>query len=268
MRLVSSGDFPHLLVSGPSGAGKKTRVCALLRELYGPGAEKLRIEHQTFETPSNRKVDIVTVASNYHVEVNPSDVGMDDRVVVQGLIKTLASTQQLNAEGQREFKVVVIQEVDRLTKDAQHALRRTMEKYMATCRIFLVTNSTSKVIPAIRSRCLNVRIAAPTHDDVVSVIHATARKEGCNLSPELARKIAAKSNRNLRRALLMAERCKMQQGGAFSEDQTIEDPDWELYLRETARHIVQEQTPRKLQEVRTRLYELLTRCIPPDVIFM
>ena len=78
-------------------------------------------------------------------KVNPSDVGMYDRIVIQELIKTVASAQQLNSEGQREFKVVVLNEVDRLTKDAQHALRRTMEKYMNTCRIFLVTNSTSKV---------------------------------------------------------------------------------------------------------------------------
>ena len=52
--LVSNGDFPHLLFSGPPGSGKKTRILCLLRELFGVGAEKLRIEHQTFETPSKK----------------------------------------------------------------------------------------------------------------------------------------------------------------------------------------------------------------------
>ena len=67
-RLVKS-DFPHLLMSGPSGSGKKTRLVAMLRELYGAGSERLRIEHQNFETPSKKKLEIITVASNYHIEV-------------------------------------------------------------------------------------------------------------------------------------------------------------------------------------------------------
>lgn len=53
--LVQCGDFPHLLVYGPSGAGKKTRIMCILRELYGIGVEKLRIEHQTITTPSKKK---------------------------------------------------------------------------------------------------------------------------------------------------------------------------------------------------------------------
>ncbi len=52
----------------------------------------------------------------------------------------------------------------------------------------------------------------------------------------------------------------------FSSDQEIAELDWEVYLRETASLIVQQQSPRRLLEVRERLYELLSHCIPPDVI--
>jgi len=269
-----SADLPHLLVYGPSGAGKKTRVVALLRELYGPGVERLRIEHQNFETPSKKKLEIITVASNYHIEVNPSDVGIYDRVVIQELIKTVASAQQIHipsatsdSSGPAPFKVVVITEVDRLSKDAQHALRRTMEKYMATCRIILMANSTSKVIPAIKSRCLGIRVSAPSRDEIVTVLTNVAKKEGCNLPTELAKRIAEKSNRNLRRAILMLEACKVAQY-PFTADQSIIDLDWEVFLKATAQYIVAEQTPKQLQEVRGRLYELLTHCIPADVIFV
>lgn len=145
--LIKEGDFPHLLVYGPSGAGKKTRIMCLLKELYGSGVERLRMEHMNFTTPSNKKLEIMTVSSNYHIEVNPSDVGIYDRVVIMDLIKNVAQTHQLDVSGQREFKVVVLNGVDELTKDAQHALRRTMEKYIATCRLILCANSTSRVIP-------------------------------------------------------------------------------------------------------------------------
>merc|ERR1712179_615570 len=168
-------------------------VMCLLREMYGAGVERLRIEHQNFLTPSKKKIEIITIASNYHIEVNPSDVGIYDRVVIQELIKTVASAHQLNTEGQREFKVVVLTEVDKLTKDAQHALRRTMEKYMSTCRIILCTNSTSKVIPAIRSRCLGIRVPAPSVEEIVGILKSVTKKESCgNLPLPLATRIAEK----------------------------------------------------------------------------
>lgn len=173
--LCEQGDFPHLMFYGPPGAGKKTRIMCLLRELYGAGVERLRNETMTFTTPSNKKIEIMTVGSNYHMEVNPSDAGIYDRVVVVDLIKQVAQTQQLDAAGQRDFKIIVLAEVDDLTKDAQHALRRTMEKYVATCRIILSVNSTSRVIPAIRSRCMGIRVAAPSEDDIVSILTVNKR---------------------------------------------------------------------------------------------
>lgn len=75
LNLTQQGDFPHLMFYGPSGAGKKTRIMCLLRELYGAGVERLRNETMTFTTPSNKKIEIMTVGSNYHLEVNPSDAG-------------------------------------------------------------------------------------------------------------------------------------------------------------------------------------------------
>ena len=108
-------------------------------------------------------------------------------------------------------------------------------------------------------------MAAPSLEDVASVITKVAKKEGCSLPPQLAQRIAEKSKRNLRRAILLVESCKVAQY-PFSAQQEVPDLDWELYLKETADQIVQEQSPRRVSEIRNRLYELISHCIPPEVI--
>lgn len=64
------------------------------------------------------------------------------------------------------ISVVVLMEADQLTRDAQNALRRTMEKYAQTCRLILCCDSISKIIDPLRSRCMAVRVAAPSNEDV------------------------------------------------------------------------------------------------------
>ena len=79
-RMVASGDFPHMLFYGPSGAGKKTRVMALLRQLHGPSVEKLKVEARTFKFGStSTTTDLTMVTSSHHIELNPSDAGIRDR---------------------------------------------------------------------------------------------------------------------------------------------------------------------------------------------
>lgn len=107
--------------------------------------------------------------------------------------------------------VVVIHEADLLTRDAQAGLRRTMEKYMGNLRIIMCCNTTSKIIGPIQSRCLLVRIGAPTVNEICKVLHKIVKKEYCAPLPDnLAVRLAEESGRNLRRAILMLETAKVQ----------------------------------------------------------
>merc|ERR1719409_204962 len=72
-KIGASKAIPHMLFVGPSGAGKKTRIMALLREIYGPGVEKLKVDVRPFKFKSS-EVEVTFLSSNYHIELNPSDV--------------------------------------------------------------------------------------------------------------------------------------------------------------------------------------------------
>lgn len=126
-------------------------------------------------------------------------------MVVQDLLKEVAQTQQVDQGAKQKFKVVVINEADHLTRDAQAALRRTMEKYSPNLRLILLANSTANIIAPIRSRTLLVRVAAPTEGEICEVLERSGKKEGWPVAKELNARIAKESGRNLRRALLMYE---------------------------------------------------------------
>lgn len=264
-KMVQSGDFPHLLFYGPSGAGKKTRVMATLGALYGPQALKTKVTNKSFKIKS-RTIEISTLSSSYHIELNPSDAGLHDRFVVSEVIKEIAQTQAVNQGAKdKPFKVVVLNDVDRLTKAAQHALRRTMEKYMSTCRIIMCCESTCHVIGPLRSRCLALRIAAPTHDEIVNILSQIAKKEKVGETPKLLKEIAVASDRNLRRAILILEAC-VAESNPLKEGQTIRLADWQRFVDDLGRAIIEEQSPNRLLQARGKIYELLCNCIPADVI--
>ncbi len=125
--------------------------------------------------------------------------------MVQELLKEVAQTQQVDQAARQRFKVVVINEADHLTRDAQAALRRTMEKYSPNLRLILLANSTANIIAPIRSRTLLVRVAAPTELEICQVLKKVGAKEGWTEADGLNKRIARDCGRNLRRALLMFE---------------------------------------------------------------
>jgi len=261
--LASSGDFPHLLFHGPPGAGKKTRVLAFLREVYGNGVDKMRLEHRTLKFQNRKDVDLTLIQSHYHIELTPSNAGNADRLVCQELIKEMAQSHSLDS---KHLKVVVLNEVDRMSKGAQAAMRRTMEKYTSSCRFILIASNSCNVIEPVRSRCIALRFALPAHDEVVKVLQTVATKENLDLPEALATRIATESERNPRRAVLMLETARTKQY-PFEATQAVPKPDWEVFIAAIVQDILNEQSPASLFKIRGKFYELLSNCIPPDLIF-
>lgn len=197
-------------------------------------ALQIRIDSRVFQTTSNRKIEFSIVSSNYHLEITPSDVGSYDRVVIQSLLKETAQTQQVDTAARQRFKVVVINEAEHLTRDAQAALRRTMEKYSPNLRLILVATSTANIMAPIRSRTLLVRVAAPTQADIVAILRHTAALEQLPFREPLAQRIAADSGRNLRRALLMFEAVYAQKSVSLHPPPPLPSPPLSCPLLRTA----------------------------------
>ncbi|KAF8105473.1 hypothetical protein N665_0157s0058 [Sinapis alba] len=267
-KLVTEQDCPHLLFYGPSGSGKKTLIMALLKQIYGASAEKVKVENRAWKVDAGSRtidLELTTLSSTNHVELTPSDAGFQDRYIVQEIIKEMAKNRPIDTKGKKGYKVLVLNEVDKLSREAQHSLRRTMEKYSSSCRLILCCNSSSKVTEAIKSRCLNVRINAPSKEEIVKVLEFVAKKETLQLPHGFAARIAEKSNRSLRRAILSLETCRVQ-NYPFTDNQVISPMDWEEYVAEISTDMLREQSPKCLFQVRGKVYELLVNCIPPEVI--
>lgn len=145
--LTNSLNIPHLLFAGPAGTGKSTLALIIVRELFGKNWRE-----------------------NY-LELNASDErGID---VVRQKVKDFARTKALG----NSFKVIFLDEADALTKEAQNALRRTMENYANTCRFIMSCNYSSKIIDPIQSRCVILRFKLLEKKDIEKRVKVIAERE-------------------------------------------------------------------------------------------
>ena len=151
-------NFQHLIMYGPSDCGKDYVVNKLLESVYGKNEVKLKNVEYTINGYGNTKTKITIKQSRYHIVIEPNSNGFD-RYLIQEIIQDYAKTELLSIlKYKKRFKVVVVNKIDNLSYYAQASLRRTMEKYVKSCKFIFICDQLSKVNEPIRSRCLLVRI--------------------------------------------------------------------------------------------------------------
>ncbi len=150
---VKARNTPHCIFAGPPGTGKTTAALCLAHDLYG---ESYR-EHL--------------------MELNASDErGIN---VVRETVKTYARIRSI---GEIPFKIMILDEADNMTRDAQQALRRTMERFTETCRFILIANYSGKIIEPIQSRCAPFRFSYLKREDHDAHLREISNQEGVQLT--------------------------------------------------------------------------------------
>jgi replication factor C subunit 2/4 len=172
-----------MLFYGPPGTGKTSTILALAKELYGPELIKTRV-----------------------LELNASDErGIS---IVREKVKDFARMQLSQPSAAYRnlypcppYKIIILDEADSMTQDAQSALRRTMETYSKITRFCLICNYVTRIIDPLASRCSKFRFKSLDQGNAVKRVEEIAQKEGVKMEDGAVNTLISCSEGDLRKAI-------------------------------------------------------------------
>jgi replication factor C subunit 3/5 len=150
--LIANDQLPHLLFYGPPGTGKTSLIMAVARELYGDAYRR------------------------YTMEINASSE--------RGIDTIRMSVVQFITSKSDQVKLILLDEADALTTEAQGALKSVIEKYSKYCRFCLICNDVNKISPALQSRCVKMVFTSLSVDCIKEKVHDIVQKEGINITDD------------------------------------------------------------------------------------
>ena len=197
--MIAGDKLPHLLFYGPPGTGKTSTILAAARAIF---------------TPKNMQSRVL--------ELNASDergIG-----VVRDKIVSFASSQGLHdmmatggGSAKRQIKLVILDEADAMTKDAQNALRRIIEKYTDSTRFCIICNYLSKIIPALQSRCTRFRFAPLKEEQVLPRLDHIIQEERLTVDEGGKRALFILSKGDMRRMINILQSTALSSSNAIDE---------------------------------------------------
>ncbi|KAI5123317.1 hypothetical protein M0805_009338 [Coniferiporia weirii] len=183
-KTLTSTNLPHMLFYGPPGTGKTSTILALSRQLFGPDNFRNRVLE--LNASDERGISIV-------------------REKIKNFARQTPRAQAVASDGRSypcpPYKIIILDEADSMTQDAQSALRRIMETYARITRFCLVCNYVTRIIEPLASRCSKFRFKPLDTSATGLRLQHIAAEENVPLAPAVVETLIAVSGGDLRRAI-------------------------------------------------------------------
>lgn len=235
---VKTGSLSHLLLYGPPGTGKTSAILAIGRELFKEHFATRVIE---FNASDDRGINAVR------------------EKITNEAKKFVAEAKCLDGSTIPPYKIIILDEADSMTEEAQDALRVIIEQYSTVTRFCFICNYISRITDAIKSRCSSVHFKKLSREVMISKLEDIAKLEKMELQQTILESIIDVSNGDMRKAIMMLQNLRY----IHNFRELVKKPFNEMTSREmnTASQI---HNPSNLQkEITTNDVYMMAACITP-----